>query len=154
MLQVCIFSASKHRITLKSWIIKLFSSHQYQTAGSKNISSEDHYSQAHSATKRRKNEFGLPQSVNLTKILPSTPCDIDCERNKTRPGYFNISDTDAAVTRLSPGLELDMENIKDVHNKEPLAFGDRERKFSDSSGSSPSTSVSSSSPKVCNNSSI
>lgn len=152
MFQVCIFSASKHRITLKSWIIKLFYSHQYQT-GNKNISSEDHYSPAqHSAPKRRKNEFGLPQLVNLTK-LPTRPCDMThSDKNKTTsPGYFN-SDMDTGLTRLSPSLELDMENIKDVHNKEPLVLGDRERKFSDSSGSSPSTSVSSSSPKVRNNS--
>ena len=139
---------------MKSWIIKLFSSHQYQTSN-KNISSEDHYSPAqHSAPKRRKNEFGLPQSVNLTK-LPTRPCDIaHSERNiKTRTGYYN-SDTDAAVTCLSPSLELDMENIKDVNNKVPGLIGDRERKFSDSSGSSPSTSMSSSSPKVRNNSII
>ena len=85
--------------------------------------------------------------------MPTRPCDMThSDKNKTTsPGYFN-SDMDTGLTRLSPSLELDMENIKDVHNKEPLVLGDRERKFSDSSGSSPSTSVSSSSPKVRNNS--
>ena len=145
MFQLFIFSAGKHRITFEK-IIKLFSSHQCQT-GNKNISLEDHYSTAHSAPKRRKNEFGLPQSVNLTK-LPITPSDIvHSERHK--PGYYNSSDT-GPVTRLD--LEHDVENIKDVSNKEQsvMILGDRERKFSDSSGSSPSTSVSSSSPKVRN----
>ena len=132
----------------KRKVLKLFSSHQCQT-GNKSNSTEDHYSSAHSAPKRRKNEFGLPQSVNLTK-LPTSPCDIaPSERHKPGPGYYN-SDT-GPVTRLD--LEHDIENIKDVSNKEQgvMILGDRERKFSDSSGSSPSTSVSSSSPKVRNN---
>ena len=120
-----------------------FPSHQCQT-GSKNLSSEDHYSIAHSAPKRRKNEFGLPQSVNLTK-LPTPSEFTHSERNK--PSYYR-----GPRLEQSPdlGLELDMENIKDVHNKEQglMVMGDRERKFSDSSGSSPSTSVSCS-PKVC-----
>ena len=79
--------------------------------------------------------------------MPITPSDIvHSERHK--PGYYNSSDT---VTRLD--LDHDMENIKDVSNEEQgvMILGDRERKFSDSSGSSPSTSVSSSSPKVCCN---
>ena len=82
--------------------------------------------------------------MNLTK-LPTPSEFVYSERNK--PSYYR-----GPRLEQSPdlGLELDMENIKDVHNKEQglMVMGDRERKFSDSSGSSPSTSVSCS-PKVC-----
>ena len=129
---------------LKTWCnfeekIKLSFSHQCQTS-SKNTSFEDHYSTAHSPSKRRKNDSGLPQSVIPTKI-PS-----DSARSVRHQASYS-SDT-GTVTRLDLGLELDMENIKDATNKDRSLIGDRERKFSDSSCSSPSTSVSSS-PKVC-----
>ena len=85
--------------------------------------------------------------MNLTKLAIAPSDIVHSERHKS--GYYN-SDT-GPVTRLD--LDHDMENIKDVSNKEQgaMILGDRERKFSDSSGSSPSTSVSSSSPKVCSN---
>ena len=123
--------------------IKLFPSNQGQPS-SKNISSEDHYI-GHSAPKRRKNEFGYPQSVNLTK-LPSPSDTARSDRNKMGPSYY--SDRRLGHTP-DLGLELDMENIKNISIKEPalLIIADRERKFSDSSGSSTSTSVATS-PKV------
>ena len=85
--------------------------------------------------------------MNLTK-LPTHSEIAHSERTKSGPSYYRGTRLDQSP---GLGLELDMENIKDVHNKEQalMLMEDRERKFSDSSGSSPSTSVSCS-PKVCN----
>ena len=85
--------------------------------------------------------------MNLTRL--PTPSEIaHSEKTNSGPSYFRGTRLDQSPDL---GLELDMENIKDVHNKEQalMVMEDRERKFSESSGSSPSTSMSCS-PKVCN----
>ena len=79
-------------------------------------------------------------------MLPSPSDTARSDRNKMGPSYY--SDRRLGQTP-DLGLELDMENIKNISIKEPalLIIADRERKLSDSSGSSTSTSVATS-PKV------